>query len=200
MWYRLIIGTVALFLIASVQATTLKLSANINLLVLDGYKISGSILKGADGLELEHGEHQILFRVEKSFTVHPGRQILWHSSWQIANFNAQSQSVTIRLPPLTTRQEAHRFEHDPIIQLVNEHGQPIASRQDRLLLRESDDPQQAVRHYNLSGQIASVPRFAHPPQPVSLMSPVRQSSRPKQTEKLLQLWFHQVNSATRQRL
>lgn len=64
-----ITGLLALLVAANLQATTLKLSADIDLLVLDGRKISGSLLKGADGLELERGEHQLLFRVEKRLTI-----------------------------------------------------------------------------------------------------------------------------------
>ncbi|WP_338567588.1 DUF2057 family protein [Erwinia sp. E_sp_B01_3] len=59
-------GVLALLVAANVSATTLKLAPDIDLLVLDGRKISGSLLKGAEGLELEQGQHQVLFRVEKS--------------------------------------------------------------------------------------------------------------------------------------
>lgn len=63
-------GLLALLVVASCQATTLKLAPEIDLLVLDGRKISGSLLRGAEGLELERGEHQLLFRVEKHCRKH----------------------------------------------------------------------------------------------------------------------------------
>lgn len=44
-----ITGLLALLVAANLQATTLKLSADIDLLVLDGRKISGSLLKGQTG-------------------------------------------------------------------------------------------------------------------------------------------------------
>ncbi|AXF76176.1 hypothetical protein SY86_04920 [Erwinia tracheiphila] len=57
-----ITGLIILLASATASATTLKLPNEINLLVLDGRKISGSLLKGADGIELERGQHQVLLR------------------------------------------------------------------------------------------------------------------------------------------
>lgn len=39
-------------------ATTLKLSPDIDLLAVNGKKMTGSLLKGADSLELDCGQHQ----------------------------------------------------------------------------------------------------------------------------------------------
>lgn len=93
-----ITGLLALLVAANLQATTLKLSADIDLLVLDGRKISGSLLKGADGLELERGEHQLLFRVEKTVNNYPGAPVSWTSAPQVATFAAGTTSVYIKLP------------------------------------------------------------------------------------------------------
>jgi hypothetical protein len=52
-------------------ATTLKLSPDIDLLVVDGKKMTGSLLKGADSLELDGGQHQLLFKVTKNVRARP---------------------------------------------------------------------------------------------------------------------------------
>lgn len=56
----------ALCLPVTVLATTLRLSNDIDLLVLDGKKVSSSLLRGADSIQLDNGPHQIVFRVEKT--------------------------------------------------------------------------------------------------------------------------------------
>lgn len=51
----------------TVVATTLRLSTDIDLLVLDGKKVSSLLLRGAESIELDNGPHQLVFRVEKPF-------------------------------------------------------------------------------------------------------------------------------------
>ncbi len=62
-------GALATFLTlclpVTVFATTLRLSNEVDLLVLDGKKVSSSLLRGAESIELENGPHQLVFRVEK---------------------------------------------------------------------------------------------------------------------------------------
>ncbi|EKR6399041.1 DUF2057 domain-containing protein [Escherichia coli] len=60
---------IALCLPVSVFATTLRLSTDVDLLVLDGKKVSSSLLRGADSIELDNGPHQLVFRVEKTIPV-----------------------------------------------------------------------------------------------------------------------------------
>ena len=50
---------IALCLPVSVFATTLRLSTDVDLLVLDGKKVSSSLLRGADSIELDNGPHQL---------------------------------------------------------------------------------------------------------------------------------------------
>ncbi len=58
-------GLLLLLVSATCHAITLKLAPEIDLLVVDGRKMTGSLLKGADSLELDGGQHQLLFRVDK---------------------------------------------------------------------------------------------------------------------------------------
>lgn len=71
-------------------ATTLKLSPDIDLLVVDGKKMTGSLLKGADSLELDGGQHQLLFKVTKN--VRAGQHTQAYASLPlVASFNTQDQ-------------------------------------------------------------------------------------------------------------
>lgn len=199
---RLVItGVIALLVAANVSATTLKLAPDIDLLVLDGRKISGSLLKGAEGLELEQGQHQVLFRVEKSLKKDAQMATPWISVPLIVTFTTRAQSITITLPSLTTMAQGKLFDKKPEFQLLDEHGAVIESQQDRLVVKPGTNFEQVMVIYNLKGNVASVPRFAQP-QPSN--SPVSKSSLDFANgnhagNRVLQLWYQQVDSATRQR-
>lgn len=64
-------GILAVCCSAPAIATTLKLAPEIDLLVVDGKNMSGSLLKGADSLELNSGQHQILFKIAKPLLADP---------------------------------------------------------------------------------------------------------------------------------
>lgn len=194
--YKVITGLVIMLIISSAQATTLKLSADIDLLVLNGHKISGSLLKGADGLELERGEHQLLFRVEKSIQPLAHGPVMWVSAPQIVTFTTRSRSVAIQLPTLTTLREARAFEKHPQYILLNENGDEIASRRDSLSVPADRNYEKAMLDYNLNGRIASVPRFAQQSN-TTLNQDVAMGRTP--AERVLHLWYQQVDAATRQR-
>lgn len=194
-------GLLALWVAASAQATTLKLAPDIDLLVLDGKKISGSLLKGAEGLELEQGQHQVLFRVEKSLPRSHQKTENWISPPLIATFTARAKSITIALPELLTHQDTKRFDQHPDFQLVNEQGTVVESRRDRLASGSDSSYEQAMMSYNLKGNVASVPRFAHPQTSHSASNVEEAEFANDNTpgHRVLQLWYQQVDSATRQR-
>lgn len=198
-------GMFALLFATSCYATTLRLDPNIDLLVLDGRKISGSLLKGADGLELDNGEHQLLFRVEKALdTSHGNTRRSYTSAPLIVTFVTSAKSISIQLPVLDSPRDRRQFDKNNAFTLVDEKGQTVASRRDRLPLPngQQTDLEKALITYNRNGQAASVPRFAQQP-PLTLQKdkfPVDVVGANTPGERLLQLWFHQVDSATRQRL
>jgi len=194
--YKVITGLVIMLIVSSAQATTLKLSADIDLLVLNGHKISGSLLKGADGLELERGEHQLLFRVEKSIQPLAHGPVLWVSAPQIVTFTTRSGTVAIQLPTITTLREARAFDKHPQYILLNENGDEIASRRDSLSVPADRNYEKAMLDYNLNGRIASVPRFAQQSN-TTLNQDVAMGRTP--AERVLHLWYQQVDAATRQR-
>ena len=198
-------GMFALLFATSCYATTLRLDPNIDLLVLDGRKISGSLLKGADGLELDNGEHQLLFRVEKVLdTAHSSARRSYISAPLIVTFITNAKSISIQLPALDNLRDRRQFDKNSAFVLVDEKGHTVESRRDRLPLLDGQqtDLEKALMTYNRNGQPASVPRFAQQP-PLSMQQekfPVDVVGANRPGERLLQLWFHQVDSATRQRL
>lgn len=98
---------IALCLPVSVFATTLRLSTDVDLLVLDGKKVSSSLLRGADSIELDNGPHQLVFRVEKTIHLSNSEERLYISPPLVVSFNTQLiNQVNFRLPRLENEREA----------------------------------------------------------------------------------------------
>lgn len=196
-----IAGMLVMLIATLAQATTLKLSTDIDLLVLDGHKISGSLLKGADGLELEQGEHQLLFRVERAVSRNAQTAVNWVSQPQIVTFSTRTQSVVIRLPALQTLRDGKHFDKNPQFILVDERGLEVDSKRDALRPQAQVDLEQAMVQYNLDNKVASVPHFAQPMRRSAQAGNVLQDMATSQhpAERMLRLWYLQVDSATRQR-
>ena len=151
-------------LMTPAYALSLKLSPEIDLLVVDGRQVSGPILKGADSLELDAGQHQLLFQISKNMHLSTAPSAIYHSPPIIVAFNAQNlQAVSISLPALTTEQEGRDFSQKLNISLVDEKGSQVSYRQDRLMQMKGSsaaDLEAAMNQYNLSGHPASIPAFA----------------------------------------
>ena len=97
-------AVIALVMPVCVCATTLRLSTDIDLLVLDGKKISSSLLRGAESIELDNGPHQLVFRVEKTIGLANHEQRMYISPPLIVSFNTQRVSqVNITLPRLRAK-------------------------------------------------------------------------------------------------
>ncbi|MCX2193319.1 DUF2057 family protein [Pantoea agglomerans] len=195
-------GLITLLVSASCSAITLKLDPQIDLLVLDGRKISGSLLKGADSLELDRGQHQFLFRVEQRRKGQNENVIAYQSVPMIVTFTAVAKTITIQLPALETKRERYHFDRSLNFQLVDEKGMEITSVRDHLPVTTSADMEKAMLNYNRTRQIASVPRFANTPS--ATPSSVRLTADLDWTTQAelpsLHRWFHRFDEATRQQL
>jgi len=193
----LLTGLLTMWVATAAQATTLKLAPDMDLLVLDGHKISGSLLKGADGIELERGQHQVLFRVDKNIDASP-----WVSPPLIVTFTASTKTIAITLPALHTLQQARAFARHPDFRLHDEQGNQVESQHDRLATNVSINFEQAMAAYNMQGHPASVPRFAQPHTTGNMAdhSTLDFADNAYPASRILQLWYQQVDSATRQRL
>lgn len=139
--------------VSMADAVSLKINPGINLLVLDGHKLPSSLLKGADSIELERGQHQIVFSRGNSATAR-----LW-----ILTFSTDSKSVTVLLPA----DSPARAGHSPKFQLSDENHQDIPAIQDHLVLAAGEDYMQAIGHYNLLDKKASVAKFSPLPKDAS---------------------------------
>ena len=157
-------GILMASLIAPAYALSLKLSPEIDLLVVDGRQVSGPILKGADSLELDAGQHQLLFQISKNLPAENSGNEAYHSPAIIVAFNAQNMhAVSISLPVLATFQDGREFSKKMNITLLDEKGHQVSYRQDWLSEIKVSHPQNfeaVMTRYNLSGHAASIPAFA----------------------------------------
>ena len=200
---------VALIMPVCVFATTLRLSTDIDLLVLDGKKVSSSLLRGADSIELDNGPHQVVFRVEKTIRLADNEQQVYISPPLVVSFNTQRISqVNFRLPRLETEKESLAFDASPRIELVDGDSMPIPVKLDILALTKrpmvSDDAA-ATETYNRASRRASLPQFATMMADDStLLSGVSELDvLPPQsqtlTEQRLKFWFQNADPDTRAR-
>ncbi|ERK06099.1 UPF0319 protein YccT precursor [Serratia fonticola AU-P3(3)] len=200
-------GLLGISLSVSAAATTLKLSPDIELMVVDGKQMTGSLLKGADSLELNDGQHQLLFKVTKSVRKEPRSQMLYTSSAQLVVFNSQNVSaVTIELPRIENEQDAQRFDKAPNYKILGNHGKPLAIKHDVLPLTTSpngNDLEKIVADYNAQNRQASVPALAH--LSASVISATQGSpaviplNGDNVAEEMLQYWFLRADPETQKR-
>ncbi|MBL5919576.1 DUF2057 family protein [Lelliottia amnigena] len=202
-------AVLALVMPVCVYATTLRLSTDIDLLVLDGKKVSSSLLRGADSIELDNGPHQIVFRIEKNIRLSNHEQRLYISPPLVVSFNTQKISqVNFNLPRLENEKESVAFESAPRIELLDGDAMPIPVKLDILALTKTPkgtDYEADTERYNKAGKNASLPGFATMMADDStLLSGVSELDViPPQsqtlTEQRLKFWFQQADPDTRTR-
>lgn len=200
---------VALIMPVCVFATTLRLSTDIDLLVLDGKKVSSSLLRGADSIELDNGPHQVVFRVEKTIRLADNEQQVYISPPLVVSFNTHLISqVNFRLPRLETEKESLAFDASPRIELVDGDSMPIPVKLDILALTKRSkgtDYEADTETYNRASRRASLPQFATMMADDStLLSDVSELDvLPPQsqtlTEQRLKFWFQNADPDTRAR-
>lgn len=202
-------AVVALIMPVCVFATTLRLTTDIDLLVLDGKKVSSSLLRGADSIELDNGPHQLVFRVEKTIRLADDEQQVYISPPLVVSFNTQRISqVNFRLPRLEAEKESLAFDASPRIELVDGDSMPIPVKLDILALTKrpkGTDYEADTETYNRASRRASLPQFATMMADDStLLSGVSELDvLPPQsqtlTEQRLKFWFQNADPDTRAR-
>ncbi|TQI79982.1 hypothetical protein FHU10_5168 [Serratia fonticola] len=204
-------GLLGLSLSVSAAATTLRLSPDIELMVVDGKKMTGSLLKGADSLELDGGQHQLLFKVTKSIHKDPRTQVLYTSAPQIVVFNSQDVSmVTIVLPRIENVRDSLHFDEAMDYKLVDNNGQALVMKNDVLSLKgmsDDSDLEKIIADYNGQNRIASLPALAHlrastfvaPPGNQVASSKVITLKGENVPEQMLQYWFLRADAETQKR-
>lgn len=190
-------------------ATTLHLSGDIDLLVLDGKKVSGSFLRGADSIELDNGPHQLVFRVEKNLLTASRDRRLYVSPPLVITFDTRNiTQVNISLPRIETEKESEQFNATPRVQLLDGGAAPIPARLDVLAVTHDAkliDYEWETERYNKANNKASAPEFitlmaddsALLSGPSELDRPVAHSQT--LTEQRLKYWYLQADNDTRTR-
>ncbi|HCR9749720.1 TPA: DUF2057 family protein [Citrobacter koseri] len=196
-----------LYLPVTAFATTLRLSNDIDLLVLDGKKVSSSLLRGADSIELDNGPHQLVFRVEKTIRLSSHEERLYISPPLVISFNTQLISqVNFHLPHLGTEREAAHFSTTPRLELLDGDAMPIPVKLDILAITSTAkiiDYETETERYNKADKRASLPQFATMMADDStLLSGISElDAVPPQsqalTEQRLKYWFKQADPQTR---
>ena len=203
----IVTALLALCLPVTVFATSLRLSNDIDLLVLDGKKVSSSLLCGADSIELENGRHQLVFRVEKTIRLSSHEERLYISPPLVISFDTQRVSqVNFHLPRLNTERDATHFDDAPRVELLDGDSMPIPVKLDILSITSTAkvvDYEIETERYNKAAKHASLPQFATMmADDSSLLSGVSELDRvPPQsqtlTEQRLKYWFGQADAQTR---
>lgn len=204
-------GLLSLSLSLSATATTLKLSPDIDLMMVDGKKMTGSLLKGADSLELDDGQHQLLFKVTKSVRKDPQTQTPYVSSPLIVVFDSQNvSSVIIELPRIESVRDGKHFDEAPNFSVLDANGKALAIKSDVLPLKSLPDESRLERFiadYNGLDRKASVPALAH--LSASAMAAESESNTASQkvitlkgenvSEQMLHYWFLRADRETQKR-
>ena len=190
-------------------ATTLRLSTDIDLLVLDGKKVSSSLLRGADSLELDNGPHQMVFRVEKNIRTTTREQRLYISPPLIVSFDTKEvNQVNFNLPRIENDKESDEFDQTPHLQLLDGNAAVIPLKMDILPVKTTPqgiDYEQDTQFYNKAAKTASVKGFATMMADDSeLLSKASELDAPSRqsdtlTEQRLRYWFLQADKPTRDR-
>ncbi|CAM6221561.1 DUF2057 domain-containing protein [Citrobacter sedlakii] len=199
----------ALCLPVTVLATTLRLSNDIDLLVLDGKKVSSSLLRGADSIQLDNGPHQIVFRVEKTLRFNNQEERLYISPPLVMSFDTQQVGqVNFHLPRLENERDAGHFDAAPRLELLDGDAMPIPVKLDILSLTTRTkivDFEAETERYNKAAKPASLRQFATMMADDStLLSDVSEldTAVPQSqtlTEQRLKYWFRQADPQTRSR-
>lgn len=193
----------------SVFATTLRLSGDIDLLVLDGKKVSSLLLRGAESLEVDNGPHQVVFRVEKMIILPDQNRQLYVSPPLIANFNSQLVGqINFSLPRLETLEDTQTFTSTPHVSLLDGNAMPIPVKLDILAITQvgnNIDYEKATEAYNLANKQASSTQFSIPQSDDStLLTKTNELDNPAYqsqtlTEQRLKYWFQLADPQTRSR-
>jgi uncharacterized protein YccT (UPF0319 family) len=204
-------GLFSLLLSVSAAATTLKLSPYIDLLAVDGKKMTGSLLKGADSLELDGGQHQLLFKVTKPVRKNARSQVLYTSQPLIAVFNSQGiDSVSIELPRIENERDGRHFDETVNYKIIDKNGKALALKRDVLpmhALSAGVNLEKVIADYNAQDRPASVPALAHLRATTIADTPGTTKTNQKVitlqggnvSEQMLQYWFLQADKETQKR-
>ncbi|ARU93555.1 DUF2057 family protein [Tatumella citrea] len=135
---------------SAAEALSFRLNPEMNLLVLDGHPLPGSLLKGADSIELNRGQHQILFTIDQQK----------NSPAFIITFTAQGQKVNVLFPkPAAPGELQKQVSSATRFRVVDENDHDVPAIQDHLSLAPGVDYVAEMTAYNQLKRKASVEKF-----------------------------------------
>lgn len=157
-------GIVAAAMSFSTMAASLKVPPEVNLLVVNGKKVSSSLFRDTKGLDLLAGQHQILFRVVDTVKIGSNDEDLYRSVPIVVNFTVNDEdTINIKLPRVTTKAEAERFDRNVNFTLVTDTGKVIPNVHDTLDIQGlviAADYELEMTKYNAGDNKASIKGLA----------------------------------------
>lgn len=182
----------------SLADVTLELPYQAELVLVNGVAKGGN-----DPLNLPDGVNQIAFTYKDSLREN-GDDHLFKSDVIIVKFDATDTAVTLDLPKFRTSQDAKKFNKEPQFALVDNAGNKLAFKQDKLMkagLQLGRNYEEEITAYNVSGNIAAIA----PVVAVTLPADIPAAAKPGDpqvrnvAENMLNYWYAQADEATRAR-
>ena len=195
----------AMIFAASAQAkVSIEVPSNVNVLVVDGAKPheSGSFLSATKTIELEDGQHQILFRYQPVFSEGQERYST-ESDPIVATFSATNQALSFQLPEYRDIKDAEKNIKSMQWSLTDKSGQAVSVKQDKLIkegMQIGRNFRDEIDEYNRSGRIASVGvvqpaiNYSGAPAPAPAAQPGDSTA-----EEMLHFWYNKADAQTRAR-
>jgi uncharacterized protein YccT (UPF0319 family) len=189
-----------IFSVSVLANVTLEIPDTINLLAVNGQKpeTSSSLFSSAKSLELADGEQQIVFKYEPYFTQGNDRVII-ESDAVIATFTAKDAKLNFAMPEYRDAHRAEKEIKNMQWSLIDQAGQPLIIKQDRLLkdgyqvgrdyIREAND-------YNRAGGVAAIGMT----DVAMLQDELTQSGNVQNAaEEMLHFWYNKADEKTKAR-
>lgn len=195
----------AMVFAASASAkVSIEVPSNVDMLVVDGAKPheTGSFLSATKTIELEDGQHQILFRYEPVFSEGQERYST-ESDPIVATFTATNESLSFQLPKYRDIKDAEKNIKSMQWSLTDESGNAVSVKQDKLIkegMQIGRNFRDEIDEYNRSGRIASVGvvqpeiNYTSAPAPAPAAKP-----RDNTAEQMLHFWYNKADAQTRSR-
>jgi uncharacterized protein YccT (UPF0319 family) len=192
---------------------TVSIPSNVEVLVVNESKpqLNSRLFSSESNLVLDNGSHQVVFRVQQSFSRGNDKE-LFTSQPVIGTFSANDAQLLIEIPNFKTSRQAEAFNDEPEWQLVDEQGQAIAVKQDRLVhngmqigrnfIKESQAYNQTAAVAVWGGAVASASTKTANlaiDSPVDTTDAVVSSADANTAEEMLHFWYQKADPETQQR-
>lgn len=205
---RIALSVAALFASATTFAGMVTGSSNIDILALDGQKVSKSVLTDKNSFDMSAGaKHQVVLRVSEIVREGADRT-LFESDPIVVTFQSSDDDIMISAPHLENSRDADNFKKSPTLTVITRSGSVVAFQQD-YLKREGFLPNSdlvgTLSEYNSSGLKAAVREFASTTMPAAIPALVKGKKGKvvvqgeNVVEQQLQYWFQQADAETQVR-